>query len=51
MLEQYGYVLVFLLAGFAFILGRLPDGLGFQPERAPGVENIEYRMEIPGRHL
>ena len=45
MLEQYGYVLVFLLAGFVFILGAFLTGWVFSPNGLLGLKH-KYRMEI-----
>jgi NADH:ubiquinone oxidoreductase subunit 3 (subunit A) len=45
MLEQYGYVLVFLLAGIFFILGAFITGWIFSPNGLLGLRN-KYKKEI-----
>ena len=45
MLEQYGYVLVFLLAGIFFILGAFITGWVFSPNGLLGLRN-KYKKEI-----
>jgi len=45
MLEQYGYVLVFLLAGIFFILGAFVTGWVLSPNGLLGVK-YTYKKEI-----
>ena len=45
MLEQYGYVLVFLLAGIFFILGAFITGWVFSPNGLLGLR-YKYKKEI-----
>ena len=45
MLEQYGYVLVFLLAGIFFILMAFITGWVFSPNGLLGLRN-KYKREI-----
>jgi NADH-quinone oxidoreductase subunit A len=45
MLEQYGYVLVFLLAGIFFILMAFITGWVFSPNGLLGLRN-KYKKEI-----
>jgi NADH:ubiquinone oxidoreductase subunit 3 (subunit A) len=45
MLEQYGYVLVFLLAGIFFILGAFITGWIFSPNGLLGLR-YKYKKEI-----
>jgi NADH-quinone oxidoreductase subunit A len=44
-LEQYGYVLVFLLAGIFFILGAFVTGWVLSPNGLLGLQN-DYKKEI-----
>ena len=45
MLEQYGYVLVFLVAGILFILGAFITGWVLSPNGLLGLK-YEYKKEI-----
>jgi len=45
MLEQYGYVLVFLLAGIFFILGAFITGWALSPNGLLGLK-YKYKKEI-----